>query len=1181
MPGQFLPNPAPAFPGNVWIDPTITGISFAVGTPFPAVRYGELVESQGKYYVIEFGGVRLVPDDPTLASKGYSKDEATYLSSDDFRLFPTGSTYLPVKPMSQIVVRGDVRAETYLYSMSTGAGAAQVAQKQLLLGAETTYVFTAKFGIPLTVAQAEIDAVPFAPVARIENFYQKVVTVTKVECIKQAHRSFVGMGGGDDFEIRACVDSPENVGRFSGDAYNLLLLNKTHLNEGGHTDLTGNNALQTNIISSNALQLKQVGALGIYIHDVDDFCTQDSSGQSQPTNGFLVCPNSDVWFDTTLAGKGDQVLVFKAKTGGIGSEWTVEYHLTIHVDYAHFNGEFALIAEADYPKNIHRIKHFFVVMMENRSFDHLLGANAVLQQRLTALRSGDPTLPPPMPTLLTSPGADAAALKNWPPEGYDQPYAPAQDPVPVDLGHEISCTLAQLVGFDLVANQDAVGKNNKVLDPSGKLIAPILMNGFRDNYRSHDPPPNYTDAAQVVHDASDRTLGCMQPAIGQAYAVNELAEKFALCARWHASVPGPTWPNRFFLHCGTSGGISVSPDVLGGGDTTNEAALVSYVTGSGFDFDNKSIFDRLNGLGVPWRIYHCGLQTQVWAIQGMSPLWDAPAGIPLLFPTLEGVISTLFEEHLQDWGAMLFSGALTLAGLVAEVTTMVLEGFADPIVGIFELYELTREVVYLCERLSAIFGSGDFADHGGLQRDFDSHFKDDVSDPSYLPFYTFLEPNQDTNSGHPNQGEGASEAYIANVYAALRASPMWKNGECALIVLYDENGGFYDHVAPPSDPGYVTCDNKYRRFGDDVGAGWPEKYHDTFDFSLLGLRVPAIIISPYTFQGRAGAPPAMIGTVYEHSSVIKTLQRRLQDTNYLTPRVAFTRDLFDAFGTMPLIAGQPEAPLELAEYLLDTTVQTVNPSPWSLASLEYSVARAAEIEARCFRVIGRSSVPQIMSHAKQYATMKDRTAYIKTALDQEMVAHRAKIAATTQASTAAKYSYLSNASSTLEDYRKCVGQFRVGYATAHAKTSPKDKYAAMRSAGQNLPPKPQPTPAYADGVLLKGSSAAVYLMKSGHRRWISNPAAFNALHFDWAAILTIPDAALAAIPDGGPLTSFECKQILAFFLWCQRGRPVGDEWADWFAVEQQIRESAFQRWLARKQPRGDDWADWFAAEDSL
>ena len=60
------------------------------------------------------------------------------------------------------------------------------------------------------------------------------------------------------------------------------------------------------------------------------------------------------------------------------------------------------------------------------------------------------------------------------------------------------------------------------------------------------PPP-------VAKDQASRIMRCMKP-MEQLPALATLAKTFALCTRWHCSVPGATWPNRNFAHAGTSDG---------------------------------------------------------------------------------------------------------------------------------------------------------------------------------------------------------------------------------------------------------------------------------------------------------------------------------------------------------------------------------------------------------------------------------------------------------------------------------------------------------------------------------------------------------------------------------------------------------------------------------------------------
>jgi phospholipase C len=72
------------------------------------------------------------------------------------------------------------------------------------------------------------------------------------------------------------------------------------------------------------------------------------------------------------------------------------------------------------------------------------------------------------------------------------------------------------------------------------------------------------------------------------------AQEFAVCDNWHASMPGPTWPNRMFGHAASSGGLDHSP-------TTEE--IVEWETIGGFQFKSGSIFDALKKKGLSRRLY--------------------------------------------------------------------------------------------------------------------------------------------------------------------------------------------------------------------------------------------------------------------------------------------------------------------------------------------------------------------------------------------------------------------------------------------------------------------------------------------------------------------------------------------------------------------------------------------------
>jgi phospholipase C len=137
-----------------------------------------------------------------------------------------------------------------------------------------------------------------------------------------------------------------------------------------------------------------------------------------------------------------------------------------------------------------------------------------------------------------------------------------------------------------------------------------------------------------------------------------------------------------------------------------------------------------------------------------------------------------------------------------------------------------------------------------------------------LPDYSFIEPNfsdHDTSAGealasdqHPDHNVQAGELFIATVYNAIRANAaLWQS--TALLIVYDEHGGIYDHVPPPACP--------------------PDGFKDQstgFEFNRLGVRVPAVLISPWIPKGTVISPLNASGEidelrVFEHACIPATV----------------------------------------------------------------------------------------------------------------------------------------------------------------------------------------------------------------------------------------------------------------------------------------------------------------------
>jgi phospholipase C len=90
------------------------------------------------------------------------------------------------------------------------------------------------------------------------------------------------------------------------------------------------------------------------------------------------------------------------------------------------------------------------------------------------------------------------------------------------------------------------------------------------------------------------------------------------------------------------------------------------------------------------------------------------------------------------------------------------------------------------------------------------------------------------NDDHPSHDVARGQRFVKEVYEILRSSPQWK--EMALLITYDEHGGFYDHVPTP-----------VRGVPNPDGIIGPDPYY--FQFDRLGIRVPTFLISPWIDKG--------------------------------------------------------------------------------------------------------------------------------------------------------------------------------------------------------------------------------------------------------------------------------------------------------------------------------------------
>ena len=200
------------------------------------------------------------------------------------------------------------------------------------------------------------------------------------------------------------------------------------------------------------------------------------------------------------------------------------------------------------------IEHIIVLMLENRSFNHLFAYSAI-----PGLQGVDTSMSNPQPN------GPQVSMANT-----------APDVSIGDAGHEFEDVQEQMYWT-----------------PAAARSPTIAMEGF-------------------VKSSGPEAMLCVDPS--RLPVLTQLARHFLVCDHWFSSMPGPTWPNRFFVHAGSSGGLANSPSNL----TSIGSVLWSTL---GFSFDNGTVFEALERAGKSWRIYHGDHFPQVCAIDTMPSIF--------------------------------------------------------------------------------------------------------------------------------------------------------------------------------------------------------------------------------------------------------------------------------------------------------------------------------------------------------------------------------------------------------------------------------------------------------------------------------------------------------------------------------------------------------------------------------
>ncbi len=398
---------------------------------------------------------------------------------------------------------------------------------------------------------------------------------------------------------------------------------------------------------------------------------------------------------------------------------------------------------------LRQIQHIVVVMMENRSFDHMLGYLSL--QEMPDIAGMDTVKPILEIDGLTGPEVNF----NVAPDGRRIPITP----------FDADADDVQRAGEALQKRLDPDHSPAGVAKQLGTQRGAIFpMDGFvRAFVESRNPADNVGEDLWMV------PMGYYTAKDLPTY--DFLAHEYCVCDNWHSSIPGDTWPNRLYSLAAT----------------TSEPA-------------HEDFFERIKHLlsFVPL---------------GNAPVFDVAA----------------FTRQLDDaqWRWYSHDPATLRAadGNYRRLDDLKVENFA---------YFDRKKVGLLTEAVeSAIVG------HDGFLDDAANGQLRDVSwiDPNFIDL-NILDPN--SNDDHPPTDIRAGQAFILQIYEALTRSPNWE--DTLLVIVYDEHGGFYDHVSPPA-------------------------VNDGSGYSTLGVRVPAIVVGPRVRQ-------FVCHQTLDHTVLIKTILTR-------------------------------------------------------------------------------------------------------------------------------------------------------------------------------------------------------------------------------------------------------------------------------------------------------------------
>lgn len=432
-------------------------------------------------------------------------------------------------------------------------------------------------------------------------------------------------------------------------------------------------------------------------------------------------------------------------------------------------------------RTLERFDHVVVLMLENRSFDNLLGymypdgvpSQAPLGKTFEGLHGKDLSNrvpsdavnrpPPNVSAIPVSPNEPAGGLAA----NYFQPYP--------DPGEDYAHVNTQLFGLI-----DRANKNSHNLPPEKPLPLPAMQGFIADyieNYKTVEVPgkdPSYDDYRQIMQ--------CFTPA--QVPVITKLAEEFGVFDHWFCAVPSQTWCNRAFWNAGTSYGFVNNPP-----DQHTDPRWAEWLSWSG----TKTLFNQLSDSklyppGRDWKVYAAGLEaslTHMIHFGALNGYWLEDVWKTVNDPTHQGhFVGDSIGQDLHEFFADCAAGTLPAYSFIEP-------RFLSP-----------NNDMHPASAVDQIFGKGKVG--------------------SVL----------------------LGEKLIWDVYEAVRKSPA-ADKTLLIITFDEHGGCYDHVPPPDMGHATVNGQTVDTNFSNISAFGFSFTLENDFDFARPGVRVPTIMVSSH------------------------------------------------------------------------------------------------------------------------------------------------------------------------------------------------------------------------------------------------------------------------------------------------------------------------------------------------